>query len=292
MPIFRHAGPATRLDLAIAQSPLGISRREAKRLLDDARVAVDARIVGAASREVPTGAAISILTGVPEIPLIDLTSEIVAIDKPSGLPAQPTRERDRISAVEILGSQLKRSGEKPDLFVVHRIDSGTSGVLLFARNRVAAARLSALFAAHEMEKVYLALVAGQIEEEMLLGDPIARTGASRFEASEAGKFAETFLNPLRTSSGSTLVEIRISTGRTHQIRVHLSSAGFPIAGDLKYGGATAPRLMLHAWKLGHPSIGSWTADPPAELSPTSEGPGTRGQGPGEATPTSGNSGVV
>jgi 23S rRNA pseudouridine1911/1915/1917 synthase len=265
MPVFRHIGPTTRLDLAIAQSPLGISRREAKRLLDDARVAVDARIVGAASREVATGAAISILTGVPEIPLIDLTSEIVAIDKPSGLPAQPTRERDRISAVEILGSQLKRSGEKPDLFVVHRIDSGTSGVLLFARNRTAAARLSALFAAHEMEKVYLALVAGQIEEEMLLGDPIARTGASRFEASEAGKFAETFLNPLRTSSGSTLVEIRISTGRTHQIRVHLSSAGFPIAGDLKYGGAAAPRLMLHAWKLAHPSAGSWTADPPAEL---------------------------
>src|SRR5690606_25146640 len=139
--------------------------------------------------------------------------------------------------------------------------------LLFARNRAAAARLSALFAAHEMEKVYLALVTGKIEEELLLGDPIARTGAVWFEASEQGRFAETFLRPLRSSGGSTLVEIRISTGRTHQIRVHLSSAGVPIAGDRKYGGVAAPRLMLHAWKLAHPSIGSWTADPPAELSP-------------------------
>ncbi|MFN2240236.1 MAG: pseudouridine synthase, partial [Thermoanaerobaculia bacterium] len=107
-----------------------------------------------------------------------------------------------------------------------------------------------------------ALVKGQIEEELLLGDPIARAGAVRFEASEQGRFAETFLRPLHTSGGSTLVEIRISTGRTHQIRVHLSSAGFPIVGDLKYGGVAAPRMMLHAWKLAHPSVGAWTAEPP------------------------------
>lgn len=267
MPVFRHSGPPMRLDLAIAQSPLGISRREAKRLLDDARIAVDARIVGAASREIATGAAVSILTGLPDIPLIDLRRDLVVIDKPAGIPSQPTRERDRISAEEILGGQLKRSGEKPDLFVVHRIDSGTSGVLVFARTRGSAAHLSALFAAHTMEKSYLAIVSGRVDEQRLLDAPIARAGATRFETSEGGRPAETRLIPLRSIDDSTLVEIRITTGRSHQIRVHVSGAGFPISGDLKYGGKAARRLMLHAWKLAHPSLGVWTADPPEGLNP-------------------------
>lgn len=262
VPLFRHTAAAMRLDQAIASSDLGISRREAKRLLDDARVAIESKIVSSASRMIAPGTAVAILTDVPDLPLIDLRRDLVVIDKPSGLPSQPTRERDRISAVEVLAGQLKRSGESPDLYVVHRIDSGTSGVLVFGRTRSGAALLSRLFAAHEMEKVYLAKVAGLLDRERVLDEPIEREGERRFRTAESGRMAETRVIPLRADARTTLVEIRISTGRTHQIRVHLASAGFPIAGDRKYGGPNAPRLLLHAWKLSHPDLGSWIAEPP------------------------------
>jgi 23S rRNA-/tRNA-specific pseudouridylate synthase len=138
---------------------------------------------------------------------------------------------------------------------VHRLDTPTSGVVLFAKTAVAAARLSALLAAGEIRKTYLAILEGEIAEERIVETPVQ------------GKSARTTLRPLRFDGSATLVEAVIETGRTHQIRIHAQSIGHPVAGDRRYGsGGRAARLMLHAWKLEHASFGTFEAPPPTSFS--------------------------
>jgi 23S rRNA-/tRNA-specific pseudouridylate synthase len=160
--------------------------------------------------------------------------------------------------------QLRREGGGRELFVVHRLDTGTSGVVLFARNGEMAARLSRLFAEGEISKTYLAVVEGALEGEQIIDAPIARESEARFTTAAAGKGALTIVRPVTRIGDRTLVEVQLETGRTHQIRVHLASIGHPVTGDRKYGsGAGGKRLMLHAWRLVHPLFGELLAPPPA-----------------------------
>jgi 23S rRNA pseudouridine1911/1915/1917 synthase len=229
-----------RLDQAIAARFPDISRRKARELIAAGRVLVNQRPVRIASREIAGDAQITVAEDVPALPVIASTDEWIAIDKPAGIPAQPTRDRATLSAEEILRVEYRQ------IFLVHRLDTPVSGVMLFARTRAAAARFSELFAAGAMEKVYLARVAGQVENPSHIETPIE------------GKAALTIVRPLHDD----LVEVRITTGRTHQIRIHLASIGHPVLGDTRYGGPPAERLMLHAWKLEHASIGTLEAPPP------------------------------
>ena len=159
------------------------------------------------------------------------------------MPTQPTRDRATRSAEELLRAKYR------EIYLVHRIDTPTSGVVLFARTRKAAAELSELFATGAMKKTYLAIVAG-IVTPMTIDSPIE------------GKAAVTIVRPR-----GGFVECEIKTGRTHQIRIHLASAGHPIAGDRRYGGPPAPRLMLHAWKLEHARVGLLEAPIPIDFAP-------------------------
>jgi 23S rRNA-/tRNA-specific pseudouridylate synthase len=147
------------------------------------------------------------------------------------------------SAEELLRAKYR------EIYLVHRIDMPTSGVVLFARTRKAAAELSELFASGAMKKTYIAMVAGEIQP-MTIDTPID------------GKEAVTIVQPRQR-----FVECEIKTGRTHQIRIHLAAAGHPIIGDKRYGGPSAPRLMLHAWKLEHASIGVLEAPIPIDFAP-------------------------
>jgi 23S rRNA pseudouridine1911/1915/1917 synthase len=262
VPVFVHVGAPLRLDLAIAQAPLGISRRESKRLLADARVIVNGVPLSVASRDVREGDRVAIQQDEPDIPLLELSRERAVVDKPSGLAAQLPRREGPLSSLEILAAQLKRAGEPQPLWVVHRIDTGTSGVLAYARTRREAARLSAAFARHEFEKRYVAVVGRTLDGELTLEGPIGRASATTFGVTAGGRAATTIVRPLELRPNGTLVEILITTGRTHQIRVHLSSSGYPIVGDLKYGGRPAARLMLHAARLAHAAIGAWEAPVP------------------------------
>ena len=222
-----------RLDQAIAARFPGISRRKARLLLADKRVLVNERPVSVASREVSDSDRIRIIDTAPEVTVLRETDDWIAVDKPAGMPAQPARDRAQLSLEEILRVRYRR------IYLVHRLDTPTSGVVLFARSPEAAAELSRWFAEGEIRKTYLAIVAGEIATETTIDTPIE------------GKSALTIVRPV---SGST-VEVEIRTGRTHQIRIHLASIGHPVAGDRRYGGPPAERLMLHAWKLEHPSIG-------------------------------------
>jgi 23S rRNA pseudouridine1911/1915/1917 synthase len=138
--------------------------------------------------------------------------------------------------------------------IVHRLDRGTSGVLLVARTDSAHRALAAQFAARSVEKTYLALVHGRMQApsgritKPITRDPVRRT---RMTARLGrGREALTDYRVLESFDGFSYLEIRIGTGRTHQIRAHLASLGHPVAGDRLYGAPLGPRIFLHAWRIG------------------------------------------
>lgn len=227
-----------RLDQAVAARNPEISRRKARELISQKRVFVNDRPVGVASREVSERDRITIAEEVPELSVIRETREWVAVDKPAGMATQPARDRARRSLEELLRIRYGT------IFLVHRIDTQTSGVVVFAKTKAAAADLSRLFASRSVGKTYLAVAEGRIAGPMTIESPIG------------GRDAHTIVRPLRELDGATLVESDILTGRTHQIRIHLSSVEHPVAGDRRYGATMpAPRMLLHAWKLRHPYFG-------------------------------------
>lgn len=233
-----------RLDQAVAARNPSISRRQARELIAQRRVLVNDRPLAVASREVSERDRITIIEALPPLDIIRETAEWVAVNKASGLPTTPVRGRDQRSLEELLRMRYR------EIFVVHRIDTQTSGVVVFAKTRTAAARLSALFASREIQKTYLAVIEGTLDSEVRIESPIE------------GKDALTIVRP----RGGSVVEAEIHTGRMHQIRIHLASIGKPVVGDRRYGSkAPASRMMLHAWKLEHASLGELVAPPPAEF---------------------------
>ena len=227
-----------RLDQAIAQRYPELSRRKARELLSSGLILVNDRPVRIASREVGDADRIAVIEAPPELEILRETADWVAVNKPAGLPTQPTRERNQRSLEELLRVRYRT------IHLVHRIDTQTSGVVVFARTSEAAARLSELFASREIRKTYLVVAEGAIEKELVI------------ESAIGGKDAHTIIRPLRFLGDRTLVEAEIRTGRTHQIRIHLKSIERPVVGDRRYGSTMrAPRMLLHAWKLAHEELG-------------------------------------
>ncbi|HEV8657977.1 MAG TPA: RluA family pseudouridine synthase [Thermoanaerobaculia bacterium] len=233
-----------RLDQAIAARFPNISRRKARALLASGSVLVNQRRVSIASRDVSDADEIAIVETRLHVPLLAIKDDWLAVDKPAGLPTQPPRDRQQLSLEELLRVEYKR------IWLVHRLDTPASGVVLFARSADAAARLSRLFASREVRKIYLARVDPPIASEIVIDTPIDE------------KDATTVVRPRERD----LVEVEIETGRTHQIRRHLSSIGHPVVGDRRYGSmSNASRLMLHAWKIEHADIGTIEAPVPADF---------------------------
>src|ERR1700680_1110511 len=229
-----------RLDRAIAARFPDVSRRQARQLLTEHRILVNDRPVSIASREIDDSDRISIAGEKQSIEILAMTDAFVAVNKPSGIPTQPARDRVQRSLEELVGLQLKRRRLPSTVYVVHRLDTGTSGVVVFARSRDAAATLSELFASHAIRKTYLARVEGVVDAPATIDSPVG------------GKPARTMIRP--RSDG--WIEAEPESGRMHQIRIHLASIGHPVVGDQRYGGSKAPRLMLHAWKLEHEMLGT------------------------------------
>jgi 23S rRNA pseudouridine1911/1915/1917 synthase len=181
---------------------------------------------------------------------------LIAVDKPPGLPSVATADPARphlVGLVErLLASRAGAEGKAPTLGVHQRLDRDTSGVVLFVKDPAANAGLGAQFAAHGVEKTYLAVAARP---------PRLPSGPWRMEDGPEGNppSAITDFRIVEAWPDAVLVEARPRTGRKHQIRIHLSRAGLPILGDATYGGdrRDAPRVMLHAarLKLRHPLTG-------------------------------------
>ncbi|HTX39223.1 MAG TPA: RluA family pseudouridine synthase [Bryobacteraceae bacterium] len=200
-----------------------------------------------------------------EIPLTVLweDADVVAIDKPAGMVVHAGAG---IHSGTLVNALLHRFGALSGVGgalrpgIVHRLDRFTSGVLLVAKNDRAHQALAAQFAGRQVEKTYLALVHGRVAagsgriERPIARDPVRRTRMTSRLAE--GRAAWSAYRVLRRFQGFTLLEVRIGTGRTHQIRVHLSSIGHPVAGDKLYGapapakGQTPPgRFFLHAHRV-------------------------------------------
>ena len=195
--------------------------------------------------------------------------DLIVINKPAGLVVHPGaghREHTLVNALLHHFPKLSGIGGKERPGIVHRLDKETSGCLVVAKTDEAHHGLSEQFAARSVEKIYLALVVGRLRKsagtiEGKIGrHPVHRQQMSA--ASKRGRAAKTEYRVLSSSNELSLVECKLHSGRTHQVRVHLQHLGHPVLGDKIYGkkhAAHFPRQMLHAWKLGfqHPRTSEW-----------------------------------
>lgn len=199
-------------------------------------------------------------------------ADLVAIDKPAGVPSQAADPERPDDVVTRLARYLTGRGADGYLGIHQRLDRDTSGVLVYARRREANKALASQFEGRRVEKTYLAAVTGWPARRgrVTLRDVLAPDdrGGSRVVAPGRGKggvAAVTHVKEVARSGERALLELTLETGRTHQARVQLAHAGAPVAGDGVYGGARAPRLMLHAASLAldHPRGGRWQVEAPA-----------------------------
>lgn len=192
-----------------------------------------------------------------DLPILYEDGDLVVIDKPSGLLSVSTA----FEKGETAHALLKAHFHPRKVFVVHRLDQDTSGVMVFALNQTTCDQLKLLFEAHHIERAYTAIVEGRLEK------PSGTWKSYQLEDKQyvvhetddpsEGRLAVTHYKTLTSTRRYSLLELRLETGRKNQIRVHCQSAGHPVAGDKKYGAKTHPlkRLCLHAHLLAfqHPS---------------------------------------
>lgn len=249
-----------------------LKRDEVESLVRAGQVFVDGHRARDPQMALPVGARILVhprpADPIPEIPILFEDEAWLVVSKPSGVAVSATET----SAAETVEEHFSDR----DARVVHRLDRGTTGVLVLGKGTAAAAELSRAFADRRVEKRYEALVEGQPPDgwvKAALGPDKRRPRAQRVHPS--GKAAETELKTLATRDGLAWVEARPRTGRTHQIRVHLAHLGAPILGDVLYGGPTAVRLageicrlerpLLHAAALTLPGERRFEVEPPEDF---------------------------
>jgi 23S rRNA pseudouridine1911/1915/1917 synthase len=177
---------------------------------------------------------------------------LIFLDKPPGVVVQ---QRMHHPDEDYLHAAVLRHVQPA--FLMQRLDRGTSGVIFFSKRADINARLTRQFERRRIRKTYLALCENELAESQTIDAPIRRSGAIRFSVGDGGRRAVTHLEPLHASPSGSLVRVRLETGRTHQIRVHLSAIGHPLAGDWLYGTREEERPMLHAAELEmtHPLTG-------------------------------------
>ena len=184
-------------------------------------------------------------------------SDLVVINKPAGMVVHPAlghQSGTLVHALLGLGGDWSVAGGQNRPGIVHRLDKGTSGLIVAARNDVAHRALSAQLADRSMSRTYLAIVRGVVKQDAgELEGPIGRhpRERKRMAVVAGGRFARTRYQVIERKRTHTLLRCDLDTGRTHQVRVHLAALGHPVAGDAEYGGREpgVVRPLLHAWRL-------------------------------------------
>jgi 23S rRNA pseudouridine1911/1915/1917 synthase len=236
------------------------SGRRLKQWLEGGRVRVNGEVVRRG--DVSVGTADRVELGAPPPPafpallrLVHEDDDVLVIDKPPGLLTISTESERERTAYRLLRDwlQLRDAGR---IFVVHRLDRETSGLVVFARTAAAKAALQAQFRAHEPQRVYVARVEGRVrEDEGTLASRLHEDRGLRVRPARGGEPAReavTRYRVLARQSDSTLLELTLTTGRRGQIRAQLAELGHPIVGDRAYGSRRDPlrRVCLHATRLG------------------------------------------
>jgi len=272
-----------RVDRVVAMLS-GVARSEAARLVSEGRIRLDGREVEHRSRRVSTGEVLELALPeargavapqpAPEVSVnvVYFDEHVVVVNKQAGLVVHPgpghsdgTLVNALLARFPDMGEGRVGDGERPG--IVHRLDAGTSGLMVVARNAGAYASLVAQLAARSVDRRYLALVWGHVEAPAgVIDAPIGRSATNRTQMAvvTGGRTARTRYKVLERFSSPaplTLLECHLETGRTHQVRVHLASIGHAVAGDARYRGRrpvlSLDRPFLHAWQLAfeHPGTG-------------------------------------
>jgi 23S rRNA pseudouridine1911/1915/1917 synthase len=282
----------TRVDAALAKM-LGFSRTFAAEVADAGGVTQDGRAVEKSDR-LRAGAWLSVEwtprrepeivpTAVPDLGIVYDDDDIVVVDKPAGVAAHPSVGWEGptvLGALAAAGFRIATTGAAERQGVVHRLDVGTSGLMVVAKSENAYTALKRAFKEREVEKIYHAVVQGH--PDPLAGTidaPIGRhpTHSWKFAVTPSGKDSVTHYETIEAFPGASLLEIHLETGRTHQIRVHMAAHRHPCVGDPLYGadptisarlGLTRQWLHAHRLAFAHPATGEWStfsSDYPADL---------------------------
>lgn len=188
--------------------------------------------------------------------------DLMVVDKPADMPVHPSMKNHDNTLANAAAWYGRTKGDSFVYRCVNRLDRDTTGLLILAKHILSATGLFGQMRAREIRRTYLAIVKGMIREEGTIDLPVGRKEDSAIERMidlEHGERAVTHYRPVRQGKDWTLIECRLETGRTHQIRVHMSSFGHPLIGDFLYGSREEqmPRQALHSWKLSfvHPIMG-------------------------------------
>ena len=279
-----------RLDQAVAARLTELSRTRVQQLIDSGHVLVNSR-PAKGSHRLRGGERISVQIQ-PRPPLraeaesipLDILYEdddVIAVNKPAGMTVHAGAGTSRGTLVNALlgrGQALSQAGDALRPGIVHRLDKGTSGIILVAKNDSAHTNLSEAFRRREVKKIYIALVHGLVKQDRgsidlaNARDPKRRVRMTARRSIVLGRAREarTDWRVLTRIDATSLLEVQLHTGRTHQIRVHFSALRHPVVGDTLYGAAAQLRIgktilpplhrnFLHAAKLGfsHPRTGVW-----------------------------------
>jgi 23S rRNA pseudouridine1911/1915/1917 synthase len=285
-----HRAPGKMpLDRALRHFSPNVGWKPIRRAIESGKVRVDDRVVTDPRSVVEAGAKIRVQLSAPrpraQSPLsksawVHLDRHVIVIDKPPNVSSVPYDETERGALSDLVRAELARrqGGGIPPLGIVHRLDKETSGLILFCRNVNAKRQLKQAFRFHTIERRYVALCHGAIRSQTIRSRLIEDRGDGRRGSTKnpkLGQAAVTRVRVLESFPGATLVECQLETGRTHQIRIHLSEAGHPVVGERVYVHEAWPklgatRLMLHAKELGfeHPVSGEklhFQSEPPPDM---------------------------
>ena len=281
-----------RVDAGIAKL-LGFSRSFAAEVCEAGGVTLDGSVVGKSDRlhggawlEVswqPKEALAIVPIPVPDLTIVHDDESIVVINKPSGVAAHPSvgwTGPTVVGALSAAGYRIATSGASERAGIVHRLDVGTSGLMVVAKSETAYTALKRAFHDREVEKIYHSVVQGHPDPSTgTIDAPIGRHPRSdwKFAVIAGGKDSVTHYETLEAFPSASLVEVHLETGRTHQIRVHMAAQRHPCVGDAMYGADPSitarlglTRQWLHAKQLAfhHPDTREWvtfTTDYPADL---------------------------
>lgn len=248
-----------RLDVFVAGKMPEISRAFIQKLCDIGKITVNDKQVKA-GHKLKVADTISVdydtaqLAYIPDIdlPVVYEDKDCVVLNKPTGVLTHSKGEFNPEATVATFLRGRIKSMNGARAGIVHRLDRATSGVIICAKNPEALSWLQKQFSQRKVKKTYVAIVQGTMrEDEALIDMPIERNpkAPATFRVGPNGKAAQTHYKVLLSKNGKSLLELSPTTGRTHQLRVHLAQLGHPILGDSLYGGMPADRLYLHALKL-------------------------------------------
>ncbi|HUR34005.1 MAG TPA: RluA family pseudouridine synthase [Vicinamibacterales bacterium] len=274
-----------RLDLFLVSVLGGHSRAHLQKLIKEGRVQVDGR-PAKANLQLKIGAVVEVDVPEPtdptpvaedlELPIVYQDSDVIVVNKPAGMVVHPAAGHESGTLVNALlhhVTDLSGIGGEKRPGIVHRLDRGTSGLMVVAKNDAAHQELARQFHDREVEKDYLALVWGVVQAGRRIEQPIGRDPGNRLRMSNRARRSREAVTRIvrvyHVNPALSLAQVAIHTGRTHQIRVHLSAIGHPIVGDSLYGGVhrrvqadisavrKLTRPFLHAAKLAfkHPADG-------------------------------------